>query len=237
MLTSQLALRSFVTAALFAGSLMGAASAQDLRRILNDALPSISGRNLSEEELRQLLKSSGQPVNKFILGIAVQPLQKGMHVHLPIPEGQGVLIQHLQAGGPAEAAGIQQYDILLELNGKPLTGPADLISRLAETNDAPVKLLLFRKGERFEKTVTPTVRDESKVAETLAPARDPEQLGVQRLPNLEGESFRLIYPGMMYAPPAPQDVEQLRKDVAELKAQQQELLKRLDAFLPAQGKN
>ncbi|MEM7245833.1 MAG: M20/M25/M40 family metallo-hydrolase, partial [Acidobacteriota bacterium] len=69
-------------------------------------------------------------------------------------EGQGVRIESLVAGGPAEAAGLAAGDVLLSIAGEPLTdlrGFSGLLKKLKPGQ--AVETVLLRNGERLVKTV------------------------------------------------------------------------------------
>jgi regulator of sigma E protease len=61
--------------------------------------------------------------------------------------------------GPADLAGVQKGDVLLEADGMKLLNPAALTEHIKNNKDKPVTLLLRRGGETFSKTVTPRAPD------------------------------------------------------------------------------
>jgi serine protease Do len=67
------------------------------------------------------------------------------------PEVRGALIGDVTAGSPAEKAGLQKGDIILDLNGKPINGSAELRMHVSlMTPGTPVNVKVFRNG--VEKT-------------------------------------------------------------------------------------
>jgi predicted Ser/Thr protein kinase len=63
--------------------------------------------------------------------------------------GRGVRVDQIAKGGPAEAAGVQFGDILVELGGAPLRTPADLDAAIRERADGEgIELKVDRGGER-----------------------------------------------------------------------------------------
>ncbi|HEV2289431.1 MAG TPA: Do family serine endopeptidase [Candidatus Acidoferrales bacterium] len=69
--------------------------------------------------------------------------------------GTGALVNQVTAGGPAERAGIKRGDIILALNGEPITGFGDLTAQIV--NSAPgtvMHLKVFRDGKTFDVPVT-----------------------------------------------------------------------------------
>jgi serine protease Do len=68
---------------------------------------------------------------------------------------QGVLVNVVQKGGPAEKAGIKMDDIIIAMNGKPVKDGDDLVSRVADTAiGTPVSLTVDRDGKRLDFKVT-----------------------------------------------------------------------------------
>ncbi len=74
----------------------------------------------------------------------------------------GVIVQTVQAGGPAEKAGIKPEDIVLSINGKNLKDGEDLVGRVADTPvGETLKVTVDRAGKKLELAVT--VRDRAEV--------------------------------------------------------------------------
>ncbi|HYL76380.1 MAG TPA: trypsin-like peptidase domain-containing protein, partial [Bryobacteraceae bacterium] len=68
---------------------------------------------------------------------------------------QGVLVNLVQKGGPAEKAGIKVEDIIIALNGKPIKDGDDLVSRVADTPIGnSVSLTVDRDGKKLDFKVT-----------------------------------------------------------------------------------
>jgi serine protease Do len=79
----------------------------------------------------------------------------------------GVVIESVQAGSPAEKAGLKGGDVITSVNGRPVKTGNDLVNPIA---DAPigskVKLTYFR--DRSQKEATATVEDRTRVFPTTA---------------------------------------------------------------------
>jgi len=64
---------------------------------------------------------------------------------------QGVLVNVVQKGGPAEKAGIKVDDIIIGMNGKSIKDGDDLVSRVADTPiGTPVTLTVDRDGKHMD---------------------------------------------------------------------------------------
>ena len=90
------------------------------------------------------------------LGIAMQPVSIPENVRRKInsaPQG-GLMVMHVEAGGPAEKAGIVLGDVIVELKGKPVLeteGIRDVVS--AAKVGEKVSIAVLRSGTPLEVTV------------------------------------------------------------------------------------
>ncbi|HUJ58105.1 MAG TPA: trypsin-like peptidase domain-containing protein, partial [Kofleriaceae bacterium] len=60
----------------------------------------------------------------------------------------GALVASLEAGGPAEAAGVLVGDIVVELDGVAIAGPDDLREALGDRPGKAVQVIVLRGGQR-----------------------------------------------------------------------------------------
>ncbi len=77
---------------------------------------------------------------------------------LGLKEPRGAFIVHVEAGSPAEKAGVKAKDVLIELNERPVGSQSDLLFRVAEIvpgKEIPLKII--RDGK--EKVVKATVAE------------------------------------------------------------------------------
>ncbi|MCA3562060.1 MAG: DegQ family serine endoprotease [Aestuariivirga sp.] len=87
------------------------------------------------------------------LGVKIQAVTDEIAESLALGNTQGALVADITAGGPAEKAGLQPGDIIVEFNGRPVTAMRDLPKIVAETpigEKAPLKVL--RKGKEVALT-------------------------------------------------------------------------------------
>jgi hypothetical protein len=74
-------------------------------------------------------------------------------------EVKGLLLGGVVAGGPAEKAGLQKGDVVVEIAGQTIANVYDYTYALELLKiDEPAKLIYVRGGERRETTLTPTAR-------------------------------------------------------------------------------
>ncbi|MBI2882153.1 MAG: trypsin-like peptidase domain-containing protein [Candidatus Tectomicrobia bacterium] len=125
------------------------------------------------------------------IGVSVQDLDSDLFRHFGVPPAEGVLITHVQAGGPAAEAGLRPGDVILTLGGSSLGGSEDF-GRLLERAaiGAPTDLQLIRGGKRT--TVRVTVRELHEA--TPAPQRPPQPAPLFHPPL--GVDLRPLTPAM-----------------------------------------
>src|SRR2546423_7790076 len=136
--------------------------------------------NQAREVMRQLI-ASGRVVRGW-LGIAIQDVTDELAGTFGVREREGVLVAEVINGGPAEAAGVRQGDVIVELNGAPIKEVPDLQRRIASIRPGQtMKLVVIRD----KKPVPITVKigempaDEPLIAE--APGNDEWGLSVAAL--------------------------------------------------------
>lgn len=86
---------------------------------------------------------------------------------------QGVMVEAVKKGGPAEKAGIKEEDIITAINGHPVKDGEELVGRVAEMPiGTPATITVDRNGKRMDFKVT--IEDRSVVfKEDLAGLRQP----------------------------------------------------------------
>jgi|SRR5690242_1201291 len=89
------------------------------------------------------------------LGVMIQGVDPDMAKQFGLSQGGGALVGDVTPNSPAAKAGIQRGDVILELNGKPVTSQDELSVRISETPPGtPVHLKIFRDGKSQDVTVT-----------------------------------------------------------------------------------
>jgi serine protease Do len=129
------------------------------------AIPINMARNVMEQIVDHGKVIRGQ------LGVAVQSVDADMAKAFGLPQGGGALIAEVTPGSPAAKAGIERGDIILELNGKPVSEPDDLRVRVSQTPPGTtVHLKILRDGHMRDLDVT--LSELSEKAETAAPGEN-----------------------------------------------------------------
>lgn len=105
------------------------------------AIPSEMARRV----MTQLIEHG--EVRRGLLGVTVQPLTAELARSLKIGEPRGVLVNAVASGGAADRAGIRQGDVIVALDGKPISDGNALRNAIAarEPNKS-VDVTVFREG-------------------------------------------------------------------------------------------
>ena len=89
------------------------------------------------------------------LGVTLEPLTERMAKQLGLDSTAGLVVTDVDPTGPAAEAGIDQGDVILEINRKPVSSVADAKAAIEASGGRPVLLLMSRKGQTIYVTVKP----------------------------------------------------------------------------------
>ncbi|MCZ6603667.1 MAG: DegQ family serine endoprotease [Alphaproteobacteria bacterium] len=123
------------------------------------AIPSSLVKNIIAQ-----LREHGE-VRRGWLGVRIQTVTEELAEGLRLESVHGALVASVTEGGPAEAAGIEQGDVILEFNGRVVPDMRKLPRMVAETpiGDA-VEVVVWRKGKKVTLKVDLGELAEEKVA-------------------------------------------------------------------------
>jgi membrane-associated protease RseP (regulator of RpoE activity) len=89
------------------------------------------------------------------LGLAADEVSADVRAQLPLPEGAGLLVRNVTAGGPAAQAGVWANDILVKLDDQLLVNAAQLHALIRGKKDGDkITLSLLRKGKVMQVLTT-----------------------------------------------------------------------------------
>jgi serine protease Do len=95
---------------------------------------------------RELI-ATGSVVHPY-LGISYSPLNPSIAAQLNITQTQGVIVLQVDPTSPAATAGLQEQDIITEIDGKKLVGDSDLAQALNHLKPGDVvALTVLRNGQ------------------------------------------------------------------------------------------
>ncbi len=132
--------------------------------------------NMVSHVAESLVKSG--KVSRGYLGITLQGITANLKESLELKSNQGALVSDVVAGSPAAKAGLKEGDVILALNGKPVTDSNNL--RIQVSSFAPgtkLSLEVLRNGDT--KTISATTGERpgqgrNRKSDTPAPALDDE---------------------------------------------------------------
>jgi S1-C subfamily serine protease len=113
-------------------------------------IPSSTVLRIAEE-----IAARGEVTQPYV-GLVMQPVQipESLQKRAGAKAGAGLLVVHVEAGGPADAAGILLGDILLEMEGRAFADLDDVYETLAQKRvGQDVQTDLIRGGQRVALTV------------------------------------------------------------------------------------
>ncbi len=132
--------------------------------------------NVAKGILSQL-REKGKVVRGW-MGVNIQPVSEDMAATYGLKEAKGALVAGVTAGSPAEKAGLQPEDVILEADGRRIENNGDLSRYVASRPPgSPLKVEVLRGKERKTFTVTlGTFQDQSE--ERTADSSDRSKLGM-----------------------------------------------------------
>jgi serine protease Do len=109
--------------------------------------------NMAHSVMTQILKN-GRVIRGY-LGAWIQPVTPEIAKAFGLSKSQGALLGDVSPDGPAGKSGLQRGDVVLELNGQPITETKDFRLKIAMTPPGTVvHLKVFRNGESRDYDVT-----------------------------------------------------------------------------------
>jgi serine protease Do len=96
----------------------------------------------------------GQRPSRGYLGVGLQPLDENLAPSLGLPKDSGEIVRSVVPNGPAARGGLQQGDVIVRVNGQPVT-PDQTVSYLVAntTVGSRVPLEIVRGGRRMAVTI------------------------------------------------------------------------------------
>jgi Do/DeqQ family serine protease len=103
--------------------------------------------------LEQIVKSGS--VTRGWIGVEVQEITAPVAESFKLGSTRGALIAGVLRGGPADKAGVKPGDVLVEIEGRPVSDPAAMLNLVAAlAPGAPAKVKLKRQGQDVDASVT-----------------------------------------------------------------------------------
>lgn len=93
------------------------------------------------------------------IGITVTSLTKQLGDYFGVAEGRGILISSVRENSPANKAGLQTGDVVVEVDGKEVKNAFDLTRLINEKKEGAVNLTVIRNKSRLNISVEPEKSD------------------------------------------------------------------------------
>ncbi len=141
------------------------------------AIPSEIAKDVVAE-----LKRNGS-VKRGLLGVNIQDVDENTAKALGLNEAKGALVAQVSPNGPAEKAGFEVGDVVLEVNGEDVEGSRELTRMIGAMRPGEkVKVEVFRKGGSKTLSAKLATRDPKHLAEADIPTQKDEALGMALRP-------------------------------------------------------
>ncbi|MDD2609172.1 MAG: DegQ family serine endoprotease [Giesbergeria sp.] len=125
------------------------------------AIPIDEAMRVSEQ-----LRASGK-VTRGRIGVQIGPVAKDVAESIGLGKQQGALVTGVEAGSPAEKAGIEAGDVITKFNGKAIEKVSDLPRLVGSTKPGSKSTIsVFRRGGNRDLTITIAEVEPDKVAST-----------------------------------------------------------------------
>ena len=101
------------------------------------------------------LRETGEVDRSFYTGLNVRPVNRRIARALGLEEARGLIVASVDAGSPAERAGIQAYDVIVAIGGEPVESNDDVRQRLVDNRAGDeVTLGVVRDGDALDLPLT-----------------------------------------------------------------------------------
>jgi len=145
------------------------------------------------------LRDEGR-VRRGYLGISVSDLTPRAAEAFGLGSTSGAMVSQVQPGQPAEKAGLEHGDVILEVDGREVANTRELIDYVSNQGpDATVELEILRDGERIKKSVD--LAERPSAAGTELEEVEPDESGIEWL----GLRYQNITPGLRSTHGLPED--------------------------------
>jgi hypothetical protein len=189
---------------------------------------------INENGRERVIEGDGPLVRRGFLGVGLTEMTPELRAHFGVPEESGVMVSRVEAGSPAEKAGLKVGDVITAVDGKPVQVSWDVRAQIGEGEDGQqVPLEVWRNGKVQTLTAGIVLRErpEMDMGPLFFKSKDGDDVLLRFDKELgPGAHMRIPGPGGPGGPEGPEiRVQRLRSPrEAELEKKVQDLEKRLD---------
>ena len=109
--------------------------------------------NTAKDILSQLRERGA--VSRGYLGVSLDDADEDFQEQLGLPEPRGAVVTSVTVDSPAHKAGFKRYDVIVAVNGEPVSTGADLVRAISSSApETPVEVTVYRDGKRLELRAT-----------------------------------------------------------------------------------
>lgn len=136
--------------------------------------------NMAKEVALQLQKKGH--VTRGLLGVAIQDVTPELAKSLGLKESNGALVSQVVPGGPADKAGLEQGDVIMNFDGRTVGDSKDLPRIVASTPvGKTVTVKLLRDGKEVERQAKVGEMEEENASAAKSPIHPSLGITVQNL--------------------------------------------------------
>ena len=109
------------------------------------------------------------------MGVRLQPISDQLGTYFGVEDGHGALVSGVRSESAAEKAGLKAGDVIVEVAGKAVEDPADVVTAIQDADAGPVtvKVMRDRKSRTFTVDLPERPDPDSGDAASLAPGLPP----------------------------------------------------------------
>ncbi|TWT38858.1 PDZ domain-containing protein [Blastopirellula retiformator] len=116
----------------------------------------VEAKPLEEPAPAEKAESLEQATDRYWIGAKMAAeMPSLLKRHVPQLADKGVFVEGVFDGSPAAEAGLEAEDVVLELNGQPMTDARTLVDAVREGEGKSLKLVLLHNGQEKSLEVTP----------------------------------------------------------------------------------
>lgn len=126
----------------------------------------------------RVIEGMGPMVRRGYLGVGLTEMTPELRTHFGAPEDAGVMVSHVDPGGPADKAGLAVGDIVTRIDGKDVRSSWDVRARVRdfeEGQQVPLEVWRNRKAQTLTAAVTLRERPELDMGPLLMRRGDGEE--------------------------------------------------------------